>query len=95
MTNNLRVYPNKSTTILCLKIVVLFFALGGVGAAGGTKLMMLMNGGACLQGIEAGWVYLLASACLAVPGMQLLRQSGSTAGRSPGQARPGDAPRER
>jgi hypothetical protein len=64
---------NNSTIILWLKIVVLFFVLGGVGAAGGTKLMMFMNGGECLQGSEAGWVYLLASACLAVPGMLLLR----------------------
>jgi hypothetical protein len=95
MTNNVRVWPNKSTTILCLKIVVLFFALGGISAAGGTKLMMLMNGGASLQGSEAGWVYLLTSACLAVPGMQLLRQSGSAAGRSPDQAQPDAAPRER
>jgi hypothetical protein len=65
---------NNATTILCLKIVILFFALGGVGAAGGTKLMTLMDGGACTQGSKAGWVYLLASACLAVPGMLLLRR---------------------
>jgi hypothetical protein len=93
MTNNMRVYPNKSTTILGLKIVVLFFALGGVGAVGGTKLMMLMNGGACLQGSDAGWGYLLASACLALPGMLLLRHLGSTADRSLGQAQPADAHR--
>ena len=64
---------NNTTTILCLKIVALFFALGGVGAVGGTKLMMLMNDGACLQGCKAGGLYLLVSACLAVPGMLLLR----------------------
>lgn len=94
MTNNVRVYLNNSTTILCLKIVVLFFALGGVGAAGGTKLMMLMNGGACIQGIEAGWGYLLASACLAVPGMLLLRHARNSTARSPGRAQPGGAPRK-
>ena len=81
MTNNARVSPNRSTTVLCLKIVVLFFALGGTGAACGTKLMMLMNGGAGIEGVNAGWAYLFASACLAVPGALLLRRAGSKTGR--------------
>lgn len=74
--------PRITTTLLVLKIVVLFFFIGGLGAACGTKLIMLINGGTYLQGEKAGSVFLLVSAFLAVPGIFLLRFSGGTTGRS-------------
>lgn len=72
-------YPEKPAISLFLKILLLFFLTGGLGALAGTKLIMLINGGACLQGWKAGAVFLLVSALMAVPGIFLPRLSGGGA----------------
>ena len=78
MTNDVRDTPKSSTAVVCFRIAVLFFALGGIGAAWGTQMMMLMKEGATT--VDAGWAYLLAGLCLALPGSLILRHAGNKGG---------------
>lgn len=79
--------PRNSTSVLILKIVLIFLFTGGVGGLSGARLIMSLNGGSRIQGEEAGAVLLVVSALLAVPGVFLVRRAASTAGRFavPGQ----------
>jgi hypothetical protein len=81
MTNDKGVSPQVSATVICGRIVVLLFALGGIGAVWGTKLARLVCDGADAVGVTAGGTYLLVSACLAVPGALILRHAGHAARR--------------
>jgi hypothetical protein len=81
MANTLQESPKESTILLLLRIVILFFVIGGIGALAGTKLLICFNGETCLQGRTAGAVLLLTSALLAVPGIFLHRLCRHAAGR--------------
>lgn len=67
----------------------LFLLFGAAGALLGTKVIMLMSGGACVPGIKAGAVFLIISACLAAPAAYLLQRPGGRKGGTASAGGPG------
>jgi len=82
-------YPTRGSIILLLlSIVLISFALGGLGAWCGTAFIMFANNGECIEGPRAGYALLLTGMILAVPGSLLIRAAARALGSpAPGNGR--------
>lgn len=93
MTNKLKESPEIPGILLILKILAIFFFIGGVGALCGIKIIPLLSRGNSTNGMAAGIFYLIVSAAIAVPGLILLRLSGCIFDGCAMQGKEGETPR--
>ncbi len=64
----------NSTVLLLARILAIFFSLGALGALCGTQSVRLLYGGDYAAGVREGFILLIVSSCLGLPGVYLLRK---------------------
>ncbi len=74
VAREVRTAPKNSTPLILLRIVTIFFLIGGIGTLCGTRLIMAINGGAFPRGWKEGAILLVVSACTGGAGIFFLRR---------------------
>lgn len=63
-----------ATVVLVVRILLVFIALGALGALCGTLSVRLLYGRDFAAGVREGFILLIVSACLGLPGVYLLQK---------------------
>ncbi len=74
MTREVRTALKNSTPLVLLRIMTVFFLIGGIGTLFATRLIMAINGGAFPRGWKEGAILLVVSACTGGAGIFFLRR---------------------